>query len=162
MNINPEQMKAIRAVISKKDREYIALQTQKSIRTIESVLNCDRTNDDIESCIFRVAKMNVAKLSRILITIQSQNLLPITIEQYQAAKAGGSWSNSEIYQRYNDVYLRLCHSIYNEIYDVWSILRSEYRDIIPFSEYCCDLMIRLTGVNENAAIKFYNSSISDF
>jgi len=75
MNINPEQMKAIRVVISKKDREYIAQQTQKSIRTVESVLNCDRTNDDIESWIFRVAKMNVAKLSRILTTVQSQNLL---------------------------------------------------------------------------------------
>jgi len=162
MNINPEQMKAIRVVISKKDREYIALQTQKSIRTIESVLNCDRTNDDIESWIFRVAKMNVAKLSRILTTVQSQNLLPITLDQYQSAKKAGSWSNSEIYQRYNDIYLRLCHSTYNEIEEVWSIIKSEYRDIIPFSEYCCDLLIRLTGVNENAAIKFYNSSISDF
>lgn len=162
MNINPEQMKAIRAVISKKDREYIALQTQKSIRTIESVLNCDRTNADIESWIFRVAKMNIAKLSRILTTIQSQNLLPITIEQYLAAKSGGSWSNTETYQRYNDIYIRLCHSTYNEIEDVWSILKKEYRDIIPFSEYCCDLLIRLTGVNETSAIKYYNSSISDF
>ena len=155
-------MKGIRGLISKKDREYIALQTQKSVRTIESVLNCDRTNSDIESWIFRVAKMNVSKLSRILTTIQSQNLLPIKIEQYLAAKTGGSWSNSEIYQRYNDIYLRLCHSTYNEIEDLWPILKSEYRDIIPFSEYCCDLLIRLTGVNDNTAIKFYNSSISDF
>lgn len=162
MNINTEQIKAIRGVISKKDREFIAQQTQMSVRTIESVLNCDRTNDNIESWIFRVAKINVSKLSRILITIQSQNLLPITIEQYQAAKTGGSWANSEIYQRYNDIYIRLCHSTYNEVEDVWSILKSEYRDIIPFSEYCCDLLIRLTGVNDNAAIKFYNSSISDF
>ena len=162
MNINQSQMKAIRGLISKEDREYIAQQTQKSVRTIEAVLNCDRINDDIECVIFRVAKMNLAKLSRILLTIQSQNLLPVTIDQLNTAKTGSSWSNNEIFQRYNDIYIRLCHATYHEVEEVWTELKANYRDIIPYSEYCCDLLIRLTGVNENAAIKFYNSSILDF
>jgi hypothetical protein len=162
MNFNTTQMKTVRAFISKEDREYIAQQTQKSIRTVEAVLNCDRTNDDIEQAIFRVAKMNLAKLSRTLLTVEAQNLLPTTVDQYLAVKAGASWSNNEIYQRYNDIYLRLCYATYNEIDEVWSLIKMEYRDIIPFSAYCCDLLIRLTGINENAAIKFYNNSISDF
>ena len=162
MNINSEQMKAIRGIISKKDREYIAQQTQKSKRTIESVLNCDRNNNDIEKVIFRVAKMNIAKLSRTILTIQAQNLLPLSTDQYRMVKSCASWSNNEIFQRYNDIYIRLCHATYHEVEEVWTELKANYRDIIPYSEYCCDLLIRLTGVNEDAAIKFYNSSILDF
>lgn len=162
MNINPAQIRAIRGLITKKDREHIASQAGKSVRTIEAVLSCDRVNDEIERAVVRVASMNLAKLARVISTIEAQNILPITLEQYTTIKNSPQWANDERYQRYNDIYLRLCHRTFSELDDLWQILKSDYRDIITSAIYCCDLLCRLTGVDENAAIKFYNGSILDF
>ncbi len=162
MNINPTQTKTIRSLISKKDKEHLAIKLGKSARTIEAVLNCQRTNDEIERAIFNVAKMNLAKLNQTITTIEAQNLLPINIQYFKQLKSCSSWTNDETYQRYNDIYIRLCHYTFDDVSELWSNLKKNFRDIIPHSIYCCDLIARLTGVNEETAISFYNKSIIDF
>lgn len=162
MNINPAQMKAVRGLINKEDKERLSTQLNKSVRTIEAVMSCERVNDEIERAIFSKAKMNLAKLSQTLTTIEAQNLLPIDIQYFKKLKASPQWTNDETYQRYNDIYIRLCHYTFDDVPDLWSMLKNDFRDIIPHSAYCCDLISRLTGVNEETAINYYNNSIVDF
>ncbi len=47
MNVSNAQIKALRVLISKEDKQQIATQLGNSVRTIEAVLSCDRTNDEI-------------------------------------------------------------------------------------------------------------------
>ena len=60
MNITTPQLQAIRAILSKKDKEFIAEQASKSPRTVEAVLQGDRVNDEIERLALKQAKANWA------------------------------------------------------------------------------------------------------
>jgi type IV secretory pathway VirB6-like protein len=162
MNINPAQMKALRSLLSKEDKQHLSTKTGKSVRLIEAVIGSERVNDEVEQAIFARARMNLAKLSQTITTIESQNLLAINIEYFQKVKSSAQWTNDDTYRRYNDIYIRLCHYTFSDIPDLWSILKNDYRDIIPHSAYCCDLIARLTGVDEKTVVRFYNQSITDF
>jgi hypothetical protein len=159
MNIHPAQMKAIRALITKEDKQQIALSLNNSVRTIEAVMGCDRANNEIEIALFHTAVQKHAKLSRTIAAIESQNTLPVQLETFIKIKESPVWINDETYQRYNDIYLRLCHFSYTEMSEVWQELKSKYKDIILKGNYCCDLLCRLTGSDENSAVLFYNSNI---
>lgn len=47
MNINPAQMKALRSLLSKEDKQHLSTQTGKSVRLIEAVIGSERVNDQI-------------------------------------------------------------------------------------------------------------------
>lgn len=158
MNVSIDQIKAIRSLISKKDKEHIAEQLGNSVRTIEAVLNCDRTNDEIEKALFKVAKLRHAHLSRVLAAVENQNQIKIGLEDLRAIKSSPSWANDEYYQRYNDIYIRLCGYDYN-LDELWTEFNTNHKDIIARSYYCCDLMIRLCLVDEKTAVDFYNCKI---
>ena len=152
-------MKAIRPLISKLDKEAIASKLENSVRTVEAVMNCDRNNDDIEKELLRVALMNHAHLSRVLAAIQNQNMLTVSLDDLITIKNSPQWVNDEYYQRYNDIFLRLCHYDYSEMEELWKDFKASYIDVIMHSYYCCDLICRLCGVDEKTAINFYNSNI---
>ena len=158
MNITTAQLKALRPLLSKKDKQAIALQSEKSFKTVEAILCGERTNDTVEQCIVQQAKQNYSRLSRIFAAIEIQNLLPTTVDVLISSKNSPSWLNNETYQRYNDIFISLCTNTY-DLGELWEILNDRYKDIIIHSEYCCDLLCRLVGIEEKTAVEFYNSKI---
>ncbi len=72
MIISEIQMKAIRQLISKADKQQLSLHTQKSVRTIEAVLQSDRINDEIEQAILLTAKQNLFALSNVIRDIEQR------------------------------------------------------------------------------------------
>jgi hypothetical protein len=159
MNINSSQIKALRQLITKKDKQTIHECLGNSVRTIEAVMNCDRANNEIEFALFRMAKTNHAKLSRILAAIEAQNKIPIDIESHTIIKESPQWVNDDYYQRYNDIYLQLCSFNFSTMDEIWEQLKNKYQDILLKGNYCCDLIAKLVGVDAKTAINFYNNNI---
>jgi hypothetical protein len=161
MNITTTQLQAIRALISKEDREQIGFHTNKSVRTIEAILQGDRFNDDVEQLTVITAKQNIARLSNIIADIEAKNLTPIKVEEYSKYKESSAWANDISYGRCLDVYLQLSHSNIKEPSELWTLIWQGYKDIIPKSYYCVDLFVRLLGVSAENSVKFYNKKIQE-
>lgn len=159
MNITTSQLQAIRTLLSKDNKESIAEQADKSTRTIEAVLQGDRTNDDIEKLCVKIAKENWIKLGGTFSQIESKNLNEtLLIEEYQKLKENQVTSGEE-YNRFMDVYLDLVHVKFESEDELWEHLSNIHPDIIGRAYWCINLFARLLGVTEERAVAFYNSKI---
>ena len=159
MNITTSQLQAIRILLSKENKETIAEQADKSTRTIEAVLQGDRTNDDVEKLCLKIAKENWTKLGAVFSKIESKNLNEsLLIEEFQKLKASQVTSGEE-YNRFMDVYLDLVHVKFESEDELWEHLSNIHPDIIGRAYWCINLFSRLLGISEERAVAFYNSKI---
>jgi len=159
MNITSVQLQTIRTILSKEDKEGIAKQADKSTRTIEAVLQGNRTNDEIERLCVKKAKENWAKLGGMFSKIESKNLSEtLLIEEFQTLKENQVNSGEE-YNRFMDVYLDLVHVKFESEEELWGHLVNIHPDIASRAYWCINLFVRLLGVNEKRAVAFYNSKI---
>jgi hypothetical protein len=161
MNISHAQMKAIRGLLSKKDKEVIAMHTGKSVRTIDAVLQFDRVNDQIEASIIQTAKQNLQALANVIADIEAKNVRKVTTEEYRNAKNSNHWSNDYAYGRYLDIYLQLSHIKFTSDNDLWDNIWQNHKDIITTPVYCIDLFVRLLGLEEKHAVSFFNKKIQN-
>ncbi|MCT4638959.1 MAG: hypothetical protein N4A72_14755 [Bacteroidales bacterium] len=159
MNITTTQIKALRKLLSKEDKENIALHTGKSKKTIENILQGDRYNDQVEELVLITAKQNLAKYFNIIADIEAKNIRTISVEEYRKHRQSSVWSKDEFYTRYMDIYLRLVSLKVEDCETLWQTLWKDYKDIIKKPEYCIDLFVRLIGVNDVVATRFYNKEV---
>ena len=66
-------MMVFRSVLSKEDKEHIAQYAKKSYRTVEAVLNGDRSNDQIETAIFNRSRIINLKLADAIMAVELAN-----------------------------------------------------------------------------------------
>lgn len=114
MNITRQQMTRLRPLITAADKKNIAIHTDKSERTIQAVLQSDRTNDEIERAIVKAAKQNIADLSRLIADIEAKNISRIDLETFSKTKQSPAWTAHLAYTRSMDVYLQLSHQNFKE------------------------------------------------
>lgn len=159
MNITTAQLQEIRILLSKDNKKTIAKTAGKSIRTIEAVLQGDRTNDEIEKLCVKIAKENWTKLGATFSKIESKNLNEtLSIEEFQKLKENQVTSGEE-YNRFMDVYLDLVHVKFQSEDELWEHLSNIHPDIIGRAYWCINLFIRLLGISEERAVTYYNSKI---
>lgn len=157
MNITTQQLQTIRPLLSKEDKELIAEQADKSSRTVEAVLQGNRTNDEIERMCLKKAKENWSKLGGVFSKIESKNLSEsLLIEEFQKLKVNQVTSGEE-YNRFMDVYLDLVHVKFESEDELWEHLSNIHPDIIGRAYWCINLFARLLGITEERAVAFYNS-----
>lgn len=158
MNITTIQLHCIRRLLTKADKAEIAEQLLLSERTVEAVLNGNRTNDEIEQAVVRKVRQNIAYMTRVLAAIDTQNLKSVTVAELIAYRNSPAWQSDDYYPRYNDVYFRLCSNVW-EIAELWEVLKINYKDILVRGMYCCDLLSRLIGITDKESINYYNNNI---
>jgi len=157
MNITTKQLQTIRTLLSKEDKVLIAEQANKSSRTVEAILQGNRTNDEIERLCVKKAKENWNKLGGMFSKIESKNLNEtLLIEEFRKLKVN-QVTNGEDYNRFMDVYLDLVHVKFVSEEELWEHLSNIHTDIIGRSYWCINLFVRLLGVTEERAVAFYNS-----
>ncbi|MBN1113387.1 MAG: hypothetical protein JXA53_10800 [Bacteroidales bacterium] len=159
MNITTVQLQAFRGILSKEDKANIALHTEKSVRTVEAVLQGDRQNDDIEQLVLIAVKQNIARYYNIVADVEAKNTLKVTTLEYTKYRESAAWTNDMYYNRYIDIYLQLAHYNCKDEDELWSTIWNNYKDIIQKAYYCVDLFCRLLGFESATATRFYNKKI---
>lgn len=158
MDISKLQMDSITQLITKEDKQVIALKAGNSIRTVESVMQSQRHTELIKKLIFQRALENWETIGKYLNAIQVNNKELATIQEYNKHRTSALWEQSREYSRYIDVYLQLSHHQFSGVDELWQKIKAEYNDVIQLQYYCIDLLMRLTGISDIQAIKFYNSN----
>ncbi|MFK5883487.1 MAG: hypothetical protein QM489_04000 [Candidatus Izemoplasma sp.] len=137
------------------------MHTNFSHRTVDAVLQGDRTNDNIEQYSFIVAKQNLARLSNVIADVEAKNIIKVIFPEFRKYKESAAWSNDNAYKRYIDVYLQLSHNNVKEPDELWGLIWKDYKDIIHYTYYCIDLFVRLLGITDEIAVRFYNKKIQE-
>jgi hypothetical protein len=160
MNISKHEMSALRAALSKHDKEAIAHFTNKSPRTVEAVLNYARQNDDIEIAIVRFATARADTLSNVLQTVKFTNkmTIPVTADQLKQKKAHPSWTDNKYYCRHIDAYLQLSH-LNLDADGIWENIIQDFNELFDEPVYVAALVQRLLGISEDEAVKIYKQNI---
>ena len=157
MQATNQQIRALRQLLSKKDKENIANQAKMSIRTIEAILQGDRRNDKIESLILEYAEGNLIELQHIIQDIKSKNRdYFITEKGYQKKVNSPGWAQGHNYLRHIDIYLRLSHLKFNSLEDLWATIIEKHKDLIHLDYYCVEVIKRTMGITAKEAVSFYN------
>lgn len=157
MNITTQQLQAIRAILSKEDKESISELAEKSPRTVEAVLQGNRMNDEIERLALKQAKVNWAKLGQTIAVIEAKNISAhISIDEFEALRINQPTSGED-YCRYMDIYLDLVHVKFTDMDELWDHIKVHQADIIQKPYWCVCLMSRLKGVTFEHAIAYFNS-----
>jgi hypothetical protein len=157
MNITTQQLQAIRAILSKQDKESISEHADKSPRTVEAVLQGNRVNDEIEQLALKQAKVNWAKLGQTIAVIEAKNISAhISIDEFEALRINQPTSGEDYY-RYMDVYLDLVHVKFTDMDELWDHIKVHQADIIQKPYWCVSLMSRLKGVTFEYSIAYFNS-----
>lgn len=160
MKIRQSQMKAFRGILSKEDKEQIAQHTKKSYRTVEAVLNGDRSNDEIEMAIFNRSRMvSIALLDAIRSVEVSNDAVQVTLEDFQIFKTQVGSDDSEANKLYLETYLQLSHKSF-EPEQLWTVLQTRHKKAVKNGLYCTLLIQKLCGVGDVVAVKVFNDGIS--
>ena len=160
MQATNQQIKALRLLLSKKDKETIADQAKVSIRTVEAILQGDRRNDKVESLILEYAESNLIELQSIIQDIKSKNRdYFITEKGYEKKTSSPGWAQGHNYLRHIDIYLQLSHLKFNSLEDLWMTIKEKHKDLIHLDYYCVDVIKRTMGISVKQAITFYNSKV---
>ncbi|PKP09880.1 MAG: hypothetical protein CVU09_09630 [Bacteroidetes bacterium HGW-Bacteroidetes-4] len=162
MIISEIQMKAIRQLISKADKQQLSLHTQKSVRTIEAVLQSDRMNDEIEQAILLTAKQNLFALSNVIQDIEAKNTVKASLPEFRKYRSSATWNQGGEYSRYLDIYLQLTHLKLSGMEELWDVVWKDYKDLITKPYYCIYLFVRLLGVEDKEALSFFNKKLQNF
>lgn len=159
MKISSAQMKAFRGVLSKEDKERIAQHTKKSYRTIEAVLNGDRSNDEIETAVFNRARMvNIALSDAVRAVEVANEAVPMTLEDFQVFKTQVGSDDGEANRLYLETYLQLSHNTF-EPGRLMETLKTGHKKAVKNGLYCALLIQKLCGVGDAVAVKTYNDSL---
>lgn len=154
MNITTNELKQIRLLISKNDKQDIAKTLNLSERTIEAVINGQRVNHNIEKAVVKRAEIIISKLLLTLDKIKAKNIPDkITIEQYNSDKENALWTYGRAYLRYMDIYLQYSHIKFNSPEELYDKIRMECADIMQYQQYVIDIAVRLLGITPENAIK---------
>jgi len=160
MQATNQQIKSLRQLLSKKDKETIAQQAKVSIRTVEAILQGDRRNDKVESLLLEYVESNLVELQSIIQDIKAKNRdYFITEKGYQKQVSSPGWAQGHNYLRHIDIYLQLSYLKFNSIEDLWTIIKEKHKDLIHLDYYCVDVIKRTMGISIKEAIAFYNSKI---
>ena len=161
MDITIEQIKGLRTLLSKEDRATIALQTKFSIRTVESVLQGTRRNDEIEKLIVLHTYSNLVELEKIITDVRSKNRVEhISHKGYEDAINSEGWQRGADYLTHIDVYLQLTHIKFNSIEDLWVKILEQYKFLIHLDYYCIEVLRRIMGVSSIEAVSFYTGKMN--
>lgn len=159
MNITTTQLHALRRLLTQEERKRIAEHVDMSVRTVEAVLNGERSNDEIERDVVKEARQKVAKIMRVIVAIDLQNVLPVSVEELKAYRESLAWQSDDFYPRYCETYIRLCGQKW-ETAELWEVMKKGYKDVLTRGVYCCDLLVRLIGITDNESICYYNDHIN--
>ena len=159
MNVSKSDIEAIRVLLSKEDRELIAELSGNSIRTVQAVLQNQRSTDIVQKIAIQVALKKWNTIGQTLNIIQQNNKEFANINDLREAKSSTAWARTREYNRYIDIYLQLTAIKWTDINELWKKLKTDFSDILQFQYYSIDLLTRLMGINEKTAINYFNQNI---
>jgi len=161
MQATNQQIKALRPLLSKNDKETVAQQASVSIRTVEAILQGDRRNDKVESLLLEYAESNLVELQSIIQDIKAKNRdYFITEKGYEKKVSSPGWAQGHNYLRHIDIYLQLSHLKFNSLDDLWTTLTEKHRDLIHLDYYCVAVIKRVMGIPVKEAVVYYNKKTS--
>lgn len=156
MELTTSHLKAISTLLDTSDRAAVAAQTGTSPNTVKAVLGGRRRTQKIEEALVLFARDKITELDKLITDIETNNILPISVQDYNTYRNGTAFSHGRFHARYLDVYLELCHLELGDMENNWGIISDKYKDIIPQRVYCIALLVRLIGVSDIEAVTFYN------
>jgi len=156
MIINKAQLEAIRGLITPENKQELSVLTRKSPRTIQAILQGDRTNADVLNKVYLTALNNFESLSKTFTAIDRQNVKQATLPEFKEKKNADTWTKTNDFYAFSEVYLQLCHLKFDTFDDLWTMIEKQYNYIIPATYYCIELLKRTMASDDAKAINYYN------
>ncbi len=156
MKINKDQLEAIRCLLTAENKQELSILTRKSPRTIQAILQGDRTNPDVLNKIYSFALNNFETLIKTFNAIDRQNVQQATLPIFKEKKNADSWTKTNNFYAFSEAYLQLCHLNFDTIDDLWAMIEKQFNYLIPATYYCIELLKRTMAIDDARAINYYN------